>query len=702
MRLPPAKGTALVDALRHQLASRLRRPATAIDVDTPLLSYGLDSLALIEWQQEVEAIAEKPFDVDLLLNGCSLAELAQQLEATDAVSTASAGMPAPIRVPDLATPEERALWLDHQLDPSKAGYNLARAFQTTHRLTPAAVEPAFRQLALRHAFLRSRFLQRGGELVRDVSSEPCLDVRALDAASWPPALLASRVGDEAHLPFELDRGPLWRVVLFGLADSTVLLFVIHHLVADLQSMAALAIEFGTLYDASDDASDDSSCDASYGASEITTSLDASSTIEDASRIARVARFVDPSSTVDRSRQYWARQLASPLPVLDLPRDVPAPPAPSGRGGLLRRSWSRELSDAVDACALACRTTPFVVLLTGYCALLHRWTGAREVVVGCPISQRGLDGHDAALGYGVNPLPLRIPCDAEGEFLGLVDQVRGVVSAAIQHRALPLLDLVACLSRDGGPERNRDLFQTMLVVHRDSEHASLGACLAELDDERFMLGALECRVVPVARRVSLMDLRVEIVQAAGAYHVRLEYSTDRCSAETVESLAASFEVLIRIAAADTGIRLGSLPLLDGESRRRIVVDWNRTTVPYPSPGTIHQVIERQARRTPDALAVVFEERTLRYRELDRKATAVARQLVAFGVTPETFVGVLVERSLEAVVAFLAVLKAGAAFVPLDPTDPAARLEACIADARVSVVLTHGSLGDRKSTRLNSSH
>lgn len=514
-----------------------------------------------------------------------------------------------------------------------------------------AVSEAFRKVALTRPPLRTVFPRIDEEPRRRVLSDPANETLEFDAAEWPTEVLASRLADEAHRPFCLENGPVWRIVLFRRTGGTVLLFAIHHLVADMHSVGAVAREFGEYYTNSHRERPHDRA----GAPDLPISR---------RRLARAA-------------EYRKAQLPGVPPSLDLPHDFPSQQTRTGRGSLLNSDWTPGLHDAIVTAARVFGATPFGVLLAGYAALLYRWTGQRDILIGCPASRRLTHNRGELIGYQVTPVPLRISVEPALDFRTLAFHANRVLQGALTYRPLPQ-------PGKGGEDSLRNPFQTMLVLYRGLDEGNFSSSVAEIEDAPFQLGGLACRVMPIDRRASLMDLRVEIVETAGTYRLRWEYATDVFTVETVQSIAASFEVLMRSALREPAARILSLEMLDIAQERKVLHAWNRTGASFPQD-FIHSHVTQQVRLRPDSTAVVFEGEALSYGELDRRSNQLARRLQSLGQGPECFVGVLMERSLEAIISFLAVLKAGAALVPLDPSDPPARLAEYIAQANVSAVL-----------------
>ncbi len=379
--------------------------------------------------------------------------------------------------------------------------------------------------------------------------------------------------------------------------------------------------------------------------------------------------------LERQLAYWRERLAGAPPLLELPADRPRPAVQTVARRACARRRSAGWRAACAAFAGASGATPFMVLLAAFEALLLRYTGQDDLVVGTPVAGRGRAETEALIGFFVNTLALRVRVAGEAGFDALLGEVRRVTLEAFAHQDLPFEKLVEELA----PERSlahAPLFQVLLVL----QNAPL---------PRLRLGGVELAPLPVEPAAAQFDLSLAVGEVEGGARAWWTYDRDLFDGATVERWMSWFERLLAGALADPGRRLADLPLLAAAERRQLA-GWNATAALFPSRTCLHELIARQVRRTPAAPAVRFEGRTLSYAELDGAANRLAHRLQRLGVGPEVRVGIHAERSLELVVGLLAVLKAGGAYVPLDPGYPAERLAFMLADAGVSVLLTRGHL------------
>ncbi|HEX8116078.1 MAG TPA: amino acid adenylation domain-containing protein, partial [Pyrinomonadaceae bacterium] len=375
--------------------------------------------------------------------------------------------------------------------------------------------------------------------------------------------------------------------------------------------------------------------------------------------------------------YWRTQLSGDLPVLAMPTDYPRSAEAQFRGATQSFVIPRELAEALRKLSRREGVTLFMTLLAGWQALLHRYTGQDDITTGTPIANRNRVETENLIGFFVNTLVLRTDLSHEPTFAELLRRVREVCLGAYTHQDVPFEMLVEELQ----PERDlgrTPLFQTVLALQN--------APLEQLEMPGLTLHSMETDA-----EASKFDLTVSLVESEGELKGTLNYNTDLYKAETVGRLAAHFRALLRAAASDPSLPLSALPLLSEAERAALLAPQPSASAPDDAAlPTLHSLFERQAAAAPDAVALTFEGRSLSYAELDERANRLAHHLVSLGVGPETLVGVLMERSTELVVSLLAVLKAGAAYLPLDPAYPQERLAFMLEDAGASVLLTQAGL------------
>ncbi len=563
--------------------------------------------------------------------------------------------------PPLSFAQER-LWFLEQLTPGLAVYNVPLALRLEGALDPARLALALRGLAARHEVLRTRFASAGGRPVQAIepaesvaSPLPVADLETLAAARDAEALRL--VAEEAARPFDLARAPLVRARLLRLhAGEHLLLLTFHHAVSDGWSLGVALGDLASLY-----------------AGEPLPPLPVQY-----ADYAVWQRELLSGERLERQLAYWRERLAG-LPPLELPADRPRPPVRGHRGGGVAVALPASLAAPLRRLGRAAGATLFMTLLSGFAAVLARWSGQDDLAVGTAVANRRRRELEGLVGFFVNTLVLRADLAGGPPFAALLARAREATLGAFAHQDLPFERLVEALrpARDTG--RN-PLVQVLLV-------------LQNMPLPRLDLPGLALSAVAVESRTAKFDLTLSLAEGDdGSIVGGLEYDADLFEAATAARLAGHLARLLAAAVAAPETAVSDLPLLGDDERRQVVVDWNRTARDWGPPRLVHELFERQAARTPDAVAVIAGDARLTYAGLARRSAALARRLRGLGVGPERFAGVCLERSAELVVALLAVLRAGGAYVPLDPELPEARLLDLCRDAGlrsvVAVAATRG--------------
>ncbi|HKV11759.1 MAG TPA: amino acid adenylation domain-containing protein, partial [Thermoanaerobaculia bacterium] len=565
----------------------------------------------------------------------------------------------------LSLGQER-LWFLDRLEPGSPLYNVPVSYRLAGPLRPAALAAALAGIVRRHEALRTVFQVVDGQPAQVIrpASPPVLPFVDLSGLPDPvrEAEAARLEAAERARPFDLEAGPLFRTALLGLApEDHALLTNTHHIVSDGWSIEILVREMAALYPAalSGEASPLPPLPLQYGG------------------YARWQRRWLQGETLAAQLSWWREQLAGPPAPLELPADRPRPAVRSSRGASESAGFPAALADALERLGQRSGATLFMTLLAAWKTLLLRLTGQEDVAVGTPVANRGRAEVEGLIGFFVNTLVLRTDLAGDPPFTGLLARVREGALGAYSHQDLPFDRLVAELS----PERNLSrtpLFQVIFALHH------LGGGDVELAP------GLTAREWGTPGTTAKFDLSLHLGRAPGELLGSVEYSTDLYDRPTISRLLSHLGVLLEGIAARPEARLSELPLLTAGELHQIVADWSDTATGYPREATIHGLFAEQARRTPEAVAVISGEERLTYAELALQSDPLARRLRALGVGPDVPVVLLLERSARMVLAALSVLKAGGAYVPLDPGDPIERLRFVLEDTGAPVVVARSRL------------
>jgi len=563
---------------------------------------------------------------------------------------------------------QRRLWFLDQLEPGGALYNLPLAIRFTGRLDLTALENSLSEVARRHDVLRTTFDPVNGEPVAVVADAAPSKLPITDLTAFPPeereAEARRLAREEARQPFDLTRGPLAHARALRLSDEDhVVLFTMHHIISDGWSMGALAHEMTALYRA-----------VAQGEPSPLAELP----IQYAD-YAEWQRGLLQGEFLTEQLEYWKKRLAGAPSTSGIPADRPRPARLSANGAIASIDFSLETSTAIKAFAREENATLFMTLLAAFLALFARYTGQTDVCVGTPIAGRQRGETESLIGFFVNTLALRVDLSGAPTFIELLGRVRDVCLGAYAHQDLPFERLVEELQ----PERDLSrtpLFQVMFAL-QNAPRRNL-----ELPD-------VELSMMEIETGAAKFELTLVVADRPHGLRVTAEYNSDLYEAATVRRLLSSYERLLAAAVADPELRLANLPLLDEPERRRLLVECNQTQRAYPQDHPLHTWFAAQAAETPNRIAVECAAERVTYAELNARADRLALRLRRLGVGPEVVVALLCDHSVELLVALLGALKAGGAYLPLDPSSPPQRLAFMLDDAGASLVLTRESLRDR---------
>ncbi|NVJ28107.1 amino acid adenylation domain-containing protein, partial [Myxococcus sp. AM011] len=562
---------------------------------------------------------------------------------------------------------QQRLWFLDQLQPGSSAYNIPWVLKLSGSLDSSALLQSLNALIQRHEALRTRFAVHEGQPVQLIQHDFLLEMPLVDLSSLPEherdAEAQRLASAEALRPFDLARGPVVRTSLLRLDETQhQLLVTVHHIASDGWSIAVMVRELAAFY-------------RQFSGGE-------------AAQLAPLPiQYADFSVWQRQWLQgdvlaseigWWRNQLSGAPPSIELPTDRPRPPVQTFRGALLPFELSPELTLAVKALAQREGATPFMVLLAAWQLLLSRYSRQDDISVGSPIANRNRAETEDLIGFFVNTLVLRARINGSQSFRELLSQVRLSTLAAYEHQDVPFEKLVEELQPQRDLSRS-PLFQVSFVFQN-------------APDEALRLPGLSLDFLTSELHSAKFDLSLGMSESQGRLLGTLDFNSDLFDAATPRRMARHFENLLADATSRVDVPLRHLGLLADDEKSQLLSDFQGAQVQYPSEATLHSLIEAQALRTPEAEAVRFEDSVLTYAQLDSRSNQLAHHLRSLGARPGVLVGVCLERSLDLVVSLVAVLKSGAAYVPLDPAYPRERLAGMLEDANAPVLLTHERLKD----------
>ncbi|MBD2819370.1 amino acid adenylation domain-containing protein [Xenorhabdus sp. 42] len=559
---------------------------------------------------------------------------------------------------------QQRLWFLAQFEGVSDTYHIPAALCLRGRLDLSAWQQALNRLFARHEALRSVFVTVEGQpQVELLSAELGLPMQQYDLRTVANVdeQLKNLCAQEANTPFDLARGPLIRCALFQLAEEEHLfLLTQHHIISDGWSLGILKSELAALYAACLNQQPDPLRPL---------------TIQYPDYAAWQQKTFSGEG-IQAQSDYWRRTLADAPVLLELPLDRPRPSRQSFAGGRAAVHFDASLVQDLKQLGQQHGTTLFMTLLTAWSALLSRLSGQDDVVIGIPSANRNQREIEPLLGFFVNTLALRIDLSGMPDVVTLLQRVRQTTLGAQEHQDLPFEQVVEIVQPPRRPEHT-PLFQVMFAWQ-------------ESETEEWQLPELAITPFELEYDIAKFDLQLELTEKAGEIVGELNYSSALFDHETIERQVGYLQVILRAMVNQPQQPVMAIDILSPTERELLLETWNATEEPYPTQLCIHQLFEQQAQKTPDAIAVKYENETLSYAELNARANRLAHQLIALGVVPDQRVAICAARSLVRIIGVLAILKAGGAYVPLEPSYPGERLAYMLTDA-APVILLADSIG-----------
>jgi amino acid adenylation domain-containing protein len=645
-----------------------------VGLDDDFFGLGGHSLVGVRLLAKIKKAYQVDLELAVLFEARTVRQLADAIHKAQQPDAAEQGAGAQDRMAPIAHSTTGAqvpsfgqerLWLLEQIDRGTAQYNISFTLSLEGTPNFAALKSALSAVVQRHETLRTGYIHAEGQLQLEIPavlevSLPITDFSGIERGKRKE-LLSAALHAEANRPIVLDRDPVIRATLYRVDECEhVLQLTVHHVASDGWSMGVLFRDFAAFYNA-----------GLTGAVAQLPELPIAY-----SDYARWQREQIASAEGERLISYWEDQVKGSSFALQLPTDRPRP-ARQTFCGAARQYWmSTELTIAIQEFCIREKATPFMVALAALYAVLARYSGQEDILIGSPIAARTRSETQELVGFFTNTVVLRSKLDGDPTFHELVQRVRQTALEAYAHQDLPLELLIDKIRPE--PDLSRSaLFQVMLIF----QNWAL---------PRLELHGLEGSAQIVRTDTSKFDFTIELRSVGEAIEGVIEYNTDLFNAETIDRLWGHLTTYLHGAIAAPEQRAATISLLTSRERQQMLVEWNATGATYPRDVGLHELIEAQVERTPDAVAVRFGNRSLSYRDLNARANQVANYLRKRGVGRDVLVGVCMERSIEMIVSLLASLKAGGAYLPVDPEYPTERLGVILEEANPPVVLTQSHL------------
>ncbi|MEW6736493.1 MAG: amino acid adenylation domain-containing protein, partial [Acidobacteriota bacterium] len=560
---------------------------------------------------------------------------------------------------------QQRLWFMSQWEAGNPSYNLPYFVHFRGTLNIAALERSFNEIIHRHEILRTTFTIISGQAVQIIVPALALNMSIIDLQELDKELkeieTAQLASQQARQPFDLVNGPLLRSILLRLSEQEhILLLSLHHIVSDGWSRGILIRELAALYEA-----------FSIGNPSPLSELP----IQYADFAIWQREWLN-GEILQKQLAYWKEKLAGELPILELPTDHPRPALQTANGAHYFFTLAKQVTESLKSFSAQHDVTLFMILLAALKALLYRYTGQADILIGSPIANRNRVEIEGLIGFFVNTIVLRTSITGEMNFQELVKKVQQTALEAYANQDLPFEKLLEELQPKRDLSRS-PLFQVVFILENAPTQA-------------LKLPGLSLEILEIDSKTAKCELMLLLEESRGDLKGFLEYNTDLFEPDTIARLISHLQTLLAAVAINPQQRIAQIQLLTEIECQQLLVEWNNTTIEYPYDKCIHKLFEEQVAYTPTAIAITFKQQQLSYQELNARANQLAHYLISLGIQPEMLVGVCLDRSLEMIVALLGILKVGGVYLPLDPSYPKDRLAFMLADAQVDILLTEEKL------------
>ncbi|MBK8903666.1 MAG: amino acid adenylation domain-containing protein [Anaerolineaceae bacterium] len=663
-----AAGKTLPQTPQQELVAAIWREVLHLEqigIHDNFFALGGHSLLATQIVSRIRDAFQIELPIHTLFDAPTVAELAAIVAERRSSGTAKPHLPLvpqPVSAhPPLSFSQER-MWFLYQLNPQSTAYNIPGALRLSGPLNAEALAWSLKQLFNRHESLRTRFVVVDGQPATFIEPDFVLDMPLEDCRSLPrderQAYVMHALEEAVRTPFQLDKLPLLHVKLFQVDDEEHILLVnMHHIISDQWSMGVLSRDLATFYQA-------------YLENKPAKLPDMPVQVRD---YAVWQRRLAQAGSLEAQFTYWAKQLAD-LPTVEMPTDRPRPTVQTYEGAVITAPLPEPVRTGLQQLGKQENATPFMMMLAGFYLLINRYTDAKDIPIGTPIANRRYAQTEPLISTLVNTLVLRTAVSPNLTFRQFLQQVKKVALEAYAHQDMPFEQLV-----------------DRLQVKRDTSRSPLFQLFFNVQNAPFSppeLPGIETEVMLVDRGAAQFDLSLT-VDTELTHQAMLEFNTTLFDWDRMERLFGHYWTIMTAAVADPDQSIGALPLItqpEIDHLRRL----NDTAVPYPHTTCIHQLFETQAEKRAAQRAYSFAGLSNTYQELNQRANRLARHLQTLGVMRGDLVGVKLERSLEMIVALLAVHKAGAAYIPLDPGFPPDRLAFMLDDSQARAIITHTQL------------
>ncbi|KAA3617209.1 MAG: amino acid adenylation domain-containing protein [Calditrichaeota bacterium] len=651
----------------------LKISKSKIDLEKAVTQLGLDSIMAIELKNNIERKLNIELGLSVLISGPTINELlsivlkeiqkggtseTEVLEADESISSLSHG--------------QYAMWFQHQLSESSI-YNLVYAVRVPTALDTDKLQVAMSILVKRHESLRTNFIKVDGNAQLKIHEEGDPIFHVEDTSELNDADFQLKLKAEIDKPFNLEKDTLTRVILFKRPDgSQIFLYIAHHIISDMWSLAIFMHELNELYSASENPQ----------------------LAEPGFTYAQFAKRMNQKLNGpfgERHLKFWQEKLSGELPILNFPTDKPRPAIQTYNGLTETISIDSKISDTLKQIADKNNTTLYSLLLAAFKTLLYRYSGQTDLIVGTPTTGRTSPEYAGVLGYFVNPVAIRSSIQDDISFNEYLEQIKTNVVEALDHQDYPFNLLVEKVKPRRDSSRS-PVFQMMFVYQRAHilHESGMSAAAVSEGSGQMKLGDIVMESIAIDDRIVPFDMTLLMAELESGIGASLQYNTDLFTRDTVINFLDRFTLLLTQIAESPATRIGRFNLLSKTDEDQLINRWNKTERIYDSVAAVHRTFEKIAIENPDKAAVVFNNESLTYGALNEQANRIANKLIAEGVTADSIVAISAERSLDMIIGVMSILKSGAAYLPLDPNYPVDRIKFMIKDSGTKLLLTQKKL------------
>jgi amino acid adenylation domain-containing protein len=660
------------EIILSEVSQVLRIPKNKIDLGKSFTQLGMDSIMAIELKNNIERILNIEIEISALLSGPNINDLIGiALNAVLEGGVVEELGPELERSLSSLSHGQQAMWFQHQLSASSI-YNLVYAVRVPSPIDVDKLRIAMSILVQRHEALRTNFKTVDGKAQLVIHDEGASILEVKDTSDLDEVEFQSRLKSEINKTFDLEKDPLTQITLFKRPDgSQVFLYIAHHIISDMWSFVIFMDELNKLYSASDNPQ-------------------LPAPVYTFAQYARKMNYQLAGQSGEKHLKFWQDQLSGDLPILNFPTDNPRPAIQTYQGQTETIKIEPEISDKLKRLAEDNGTTLYSLLLTAFKILLFRYSGQSDLIIGTPTTGRTKPEYAGILGYFVNPVAIRSNIDGESPFVKYLDTIKSTIVEALDHQDYPFNLLVEKIKPRRDPSRS-PVFQMMFVYQRAHLLQESGMTAASVSEGvgQMRLGDINMESIAIDDRVVPFDMTLLMAELENGLGASLQYNTGLFKRETAAKFLSRFLILLEQIADQPNQKINKYNLLSNDEEQTIKA-WNKTEHALEPVLPVNKQFEKIVLAQPAKQAIVFKGESLNYARLNEQANIIANHLIAQGVQPDSIVAISTERSLDMIIGVMAILKAGAAYLPLDPTYPVDRIKYMIKDSGAKLMLTQKKL------------